>query len=322
MTKTVLILGANGRFGRAAVHAFTAQGWRVRAATRTGNHPSRDGVTAITCDAEDPHAVICAAEGVDVIVHALNPAYEHWAAKLPVLTANVIAAAWAHGATVMIPGNVYSFGAQAQTVLYETATPAPTSRKGQMRVEMERAFEDAAAKGLRTVILRGGDFLERAKSGNWFDAIIAKKAHKGTFTYPGAMDAVHAWAYLPDMARAMAMLADRCQTFPPFTTLGFEGYSLTGSELQAATAQAVGRPLRAKTLPWAMIRLMGLFSPTMRELPEMRYLWDTPHRLDPAPLQAALPHFQATPVAQALHDIFAEEAPVARNTTAGIASSA
>lgn len=37
MTGTVLILGANGRFGRVATQAFAHAGWQVRAASRKGN---------------------------------------------------------------------------------------------------------------------------------------------------------------------------------------------------------------------------------------------------------------------------------------------
>ena len=36
MTGTVLILGATGKFGRAATIAFAQAGWQVTAASRTG----------------------------------------------------------------------------------------------------------------------------------------------------------------------------------------------------------------------------------------------------------------------------------------------
>jgi hypothetical protein len=40
-----------------------------------------------------------------------------------------------------------------------------------------------------------------------------------------------------------------------------------------------GAGLGYKRLPWALIRLGGLFVPTWASLAEMRYLWDTPHAL-------------------------------------------
>jgi nucleoside-diphosphate-sugar epimerase len=308
MTGTVLILGANGRFGRAATQAFLQNGWDVRAASRTGEGDRIPRITRIACDVTNRPAVIAAAEGADVIVHAVNPPYHKWADQLPILSANIIAAGLSSGAAVMIPGNVYAFGKNAPTILREDAALTPTSRKGALRVTMERAFADAAESGLRTIILRGGDFIEREQTGNWFDSQIANKAHKGIFTYPGRMDAVHAWAYLPDMARAMADLAEIRTELPRFATFGFEGYSLTGAELKAAVALSVAHPLKLKSTPWGILGLIGVFSPVLREVIEMRYLWDTPHRIDGTALQAALPHFKLTPLAVAMSDALNRQA--------------
>lgn len=306
MTQTVLILGANGRFGRAATLAFAAEGWCVIAATRTGEGSLTEGVSRVACDVTDRAALVAASQGVDVIVHAVNPPYQDWAKLMPVHTANIIAAGLSSGATVMISGNVYTFGVNAKVSLNERDAPAPTTRKGVMRVTMERAFAGAQAQGLRTIILRGGDFIEQAKSGNWFDIQITEKAHKGMFIYPGDVNVVHAWAYLPDMARAMVGLAQKRDTLAPFSTFGFEGYSITGEELKSAVAVALGHPLRQKPVPWWAIHLAGLFSPVMFELREMRYLWDTAHRIDGGALQTILPDFRPTPLAKAMSEVFAK----------------
>ncbi|MEH6647052.1 NAD-dependent epimerase/dehydratase family protein [Sulfitobacter sp.] len=307
MAGTILILGANGRFGAAATRAFSNTGWDVRAATRTGETPSGLRVTPIACDLADRAAVIHAARGADVILHAVNPPYHHWTNVMPVQTANVIAAGLSSGATVMIPGNVYTFGKNARTILSEADVAAPTTRKGRLRLTMENAFEDAVALGLRTIILRGGDFIEAAKTGNWFDSFITNKVQQGRFTYPGRMDAVHAWSYLPDMARAMVLLAEKRDTLDPFTKLGFEGYSLTGAELQAAVSDAVGRPLKTGGIPWLLLRVMGLFNPVVREVIEMRYLWNTPHRVDGSALRDLLPRFVPTPLPAAMAEIFSSQ---------------
>ena len=295
MTGTVLVLGANGRFGRAATQAFASAGWTVRALTRTGNSQASAHVTSVACDVMDREALIAAAQGADIIVHAVHPLYPEWAEKMPVHTANIIAAGLASGATVMISGNVYTFGEHAAEIYDKRNAPAPTTRKGVLRVTMERAFEAAAAEGLRTVILRGGDFIEQTKSGNWFDSHMAHKVAKGMFTYPGRRDAVHAWAYLPDMARAMVGLAAKRATLPAFSSFGFEGYSLTGAQLHRAVEQAVGRPLKSASFPWPLLRVIGLFSPLIREVIEMRYLWETPHRLNGSALARVLPDFRRQP---------------------------
>ena len=292
----VIILGAKGRFGRAALHAFRDAGWEVTAFARDWPEDQADHAVAIG-DVTDTATLAAACAGQDVIVNAINPPYEKWAAVLPDITRSVIAAARASGATVIVPGNVYNYGADAPEVLREETPWRPTTRKGTLRATMEGAYRDA---GVPTIVLRGGDFIEAAKTGNWFDSQIAAKARKGRTVYPGPLDRVHAWAYLPDMARAAVMLAERRDSLAPFTQVNFPGYALTGAELAEAIGQAVGRKQKIGGLPWWLIRILGLVQPAMREVMEMRYLWQVPHRLDGTRLHDLLPGFTPTPLPEAM----------------------
>ena len=301
----VLILGATGRFGRAAATAFQDAGWHV---TQTARRWSEAGAGRVTLDPSDAAAVTEAAQGQDVIVNAVNPPYPDWSVVVPRLTRSVIAAAKATGATVMIPGNLYNYGAAMPEVLREDTPWTAQTRKGAIRIRMESAYRDA---GVRTTVLRGGDFLEAEPSGNWFDAHIAVRAWEGKVMYPGPRNIVHAWAWLPDMAAAMAALADRRDAFDPFVEFGFEGYALTGDDLIALIEQAVGRPVRVRGMPWPMVRAMGLVSPLMREVVEMRYMWRVPHRVDGTRLSQVLPDLPSTPPAQAIAAALAARKPAA-----------
>ena len=291
---TVIVLGAKGRFGRAAAHAFEASGWAV---TRAGRGLSGQGCVAV--DVMDADATRAACAGHDVIVNAVHPPYHHWVHTVPQLTKSVIAAAQASGATVMIPGNIYNYGRKLPPVLREDTPWMPNTGKAGIRIRMEDAYRES---GVRTIVLRGGDFLERAQTGNWFDTYIAAKAGQGKLTYPGPRTLVHAWAYLPDMARALVMLAERRAAFDRFEQFGFGGYALTGEDLIALVEDAVGRPMRVSRFPWWAVRTMGLWSPLMREVHEMRYLWFRPNAVDGTKLAQALPEFKATPAAVAVAD--------------------
>ncbi len=301
MVQTALVLGAKGRFGRAACQAFRDAEWQVRAFVRPGGASTvGDGVMVVEGDAFDPAAVAAAAEGADVIVNALNPPYPAWPRDLPRFTTSVITAAKASGATVIFPGNVYNYGEDMPARLTEETPHRPTSKKGRLREDMERTYQAAAADGVRTLILRAGDFIERETTGNWFDSHIAAKVREGRALYPGPLDRVHAWACLPDAARAVAALAQKRATFAPFETFGFEGFALTGQELIDALARAAGRTLKVQGMPWPMMRLLGLVSPDVREVVEMAYLWRVPHAIDGAKLRGVLPDFRPTPVDEAI----------------------
>ncbi|WP_299045411.1 NAD-dependent epimerase/dehydratase family protein [uncultured Tateyamaria sp.] len=288
----VIVLGAKGRVGRAAARAFAEAGWSV---TRAGR--GIDGPGSVQVDATDRAAVTRACAGADVIVNAVNPPYHHWVQTVPKVTEAVIAAARAHGATVMIPGNIYNYGHSLPPVLREDTPWVANTRKGGIRIRMERAYRDS---GVRTIVLRSGDYFEAAQTGDWFGSYITAKLGQGKVTYPGPRDQVHAWAYLPDVGRAMAALADLRSTFDTFEEFNFDGYALTGDDLIALIEQAVGRPLRVTPFPWFAVRMMGLWSPLMREVLEMRYLWQRPHAVDGTKLNGVLPAFRSTPVDRAI----------------------
>ena len=279
MTQTALILGASGRFGRHACAAFDHAGWHVRAFDR-----NRDDLMR-------------AARGVDVIVNGWNPPYSQWQATVPGLTRQVIAAAKASAATVIVPGNVYVYGPDMPPVIGPDVAHRAAHPLGRIRRDMEAAYRGS---GVQTIILRAGDFLDDAASGNWFDRVIAKPLAKGRIAYPGPLDQPHAWAWLPDMAAAMVGLAEKRAGLRLFNDLAFPGYTLTGEELGAACGVAVGRPVVARRMNWLPIHLARPFWREAKHLLEMCYLWEVPHRLDGTALDVALPERPQTPLASAL----------------------
>lgn len=301
---SVIVLGAKGRFGRAAVQAFQHAGWEVSAFGRGLDQKAFGQARCIEGNAQDAAALACACAGMDVIVHTLNPPYPDWPKVMPLFTRSVIAAAKRSGATVLIPGNIYNYGADMPAVLNEQTPWRPTTAKGKLRVEMEHAFRDA---GVRTIVLRSGDFFEAENSGDWFSNYITAKSHLGQTLYPGPRKAVHAWAYLPDVARAAVALAEKRVDFADFEEFCFAGYGVTGQQLIDEIASALGRAQRHKTLPWLMLRVLGLFTPLMREVHEMRYLWYVPHQVDGRKLASVLTDFEATAFSQAINEALARK---------------
>ncbi len=58
----------------------------------------------------------------------------------------------------------------------------------------------------------------------------------------------------------------------------------------------MGRSLKVTRMPWPLVRAAGLFSPLMREVAEMAYLWKVPHRIDGSKLALVLPDLRMTSV--------------------------
>lgn len=305
-TRRVLILGANGRFGLAAAQAFDAAGWDVLAQVRrtpAAGMPARARIVALPTT--DIDGIVAHAAGADVVVHALNPKdYTRWATELLPMARQGMDIAERLGARFALPGNVYNYGAAMPATLSAGTPQWPSTRKGRLRVEFEDELRHRAPR-LRSFILRAGDFFGTG-SGVWFDQIITKSVVNGRLAYPGTPTLAHAWAYLPDMARALVGLCE-LDDLPDYIDIPFEGFTLTGNQLMdavEAVARSAGiggaRPFRRGGAPWILLRAMALFMPLWREILEMRYLWETPHGLAGDALARWLPSFRATPLPAAL----------------------
>ncbi|MEO7734951.1 MAG: NAD-dependent epimerase/dehydratase family protein [Kofleriaceae bacterium] len=326
--RTVLVIGANGRLGQAAATAFAARGWRVIAQTRRPLDYALPGASVATIALDDTAALAAAAHGAQTIVYAINPPYPRWAREALPMTRLAIDLALRLDARLLFPGNVYNFGAGMPARLTEDTPQRPTTPLGAIRCQMED--ELAARRGLRSAILCAGDFFGIG-DGSWFDLVLTKSLARGKLVYPGPLDQPHAWAYLPDLARAFVALAEDDQ-LPTSSRWHFAGYTLTGAEclaaIEAAAEQLGLRPAAGFTrggLPWPMIRLAGLVVPTWRAIAQLSYLWRTPHALDGSALQALVGPLPTTPLVTALRETLAATLAVterARATGAGLAPSA
>jgi nucleoside-diphosphate-sugar epimerase len=317
--RIALVLGANGRFGAAAVGAFAAAGWTVLAQARRmpAVLPHRARHLAVALD--ETEALVAAAAGASVVVHAVNPVYTDWAQKLLPLARRGLDAAERLGALFMLPGNVYGYGEGMPSVLREDTPQRPSTEKGRLRVELEAEIAGRARAGrLRAVVIRAGDFYGGGR-GSWLDLAVVKSLAAGKLVYPGPLDVPHAWAYLPDLARAFVAVADKAAQGDgaAFETLHFAGHTLTGGELldavQAAAADlgatppvVASRGWRRGGMPWGFIRVMGLFLPMMKAIAEMSYLWRVPHALDGSRLAAYIGTLPQTPPRQALRQALVE----------------
>ncbi|HLH49905.1 MAG TPA: NAD-dependent epimerase/dehydratase family protein [Roseiarcus sp.] len=304
--KTALILGVTGGIGGEAAKVLRARGWRIRALHRRGG-PSdrRDDYDWIAGDAMNAADVIAAAKDAAIIIHAVNPpGYRDWAKLVLPMLDSSIAAAKASGARLVLPGTVYNFGPDAWPSLRENSPQNPRTRKGAIRVEMERRLKRAAAEGVRSLIVRAGDFFGPRGTGNsWFAAALVKPGKTvSSLSYPGRKGVGHQWAYLPDVAETMARLIENEDRLSAFEVFHMDGHwDADGGQMVAAIGRACGKPhLRARAFPWFSVVLASPFVTLFREMLEMRYLWRQPLRMDNRRLVAFLGEEPHTPLDDAV----------------------
>jgi len=254
-------------------------------------------------DVQDSNAVVRAAAECHAIVHGINYPYPKWVPNMARATAHVIAAARAANATILFPGNVYGLGPQCDAPLAEDAPNKPSGHKGTLRVTLEDSLLHATEEGsVRVIVLRAGDYFGPTVRNGLVDPVFGNAAAGKPMRAIGNLEASHQWAFVPDLARAALEFLDIKDGLAAYEVFNFGGYVVsTEREFLEQVAQQAGHAgLAIRVLPWSALKLAAMFDATVRELMELRYLFDQSVILDGSKLNRTLPDFKETPIAEAI----------------------
>jgi len=271
-----------------------------KASTLLGEDPNLE---VIQGDVQDSNSVVRAAEGCHAIVHAINYPYPKWVPNMARATAHVIGAARAAGATILFPGNVYGLGPQCSAPLTEEAPNQPSGHKGALRVTLEDSLLHATEEGsVRVIVLRAGDYFGPTVRNGLVDPIFGNAAEGKPMRALGNLDVAHQWAFVPDLARAALELLAIQEGLEPYEAFNFAGYVASPERdfLEQIAEQSGHAGLAVRVLPWSALKLAAMFDATVRELMELRYLFDQSVILEGSKLRRTLPDFKETPIAEAI----------------------
>lgn len=286
-----VIFGA-GAVGLTVAEELLRRGRRVRVVNRSGrtaDAPVSDALEWVTADAMDREATVAAAAGAKVVYFALNPAYHQWQALFPPMQANVIEAARQAGARLVAMENVYMYGPTGGAPLTEALPQAATTKKGRIRAQMHDDLMAAHARGdVAVTVGRASDFvgprvLSSALGDRVVPAILAGKKAQVV----GNPDLPHTYTYMPDIGRALVTLGERDEAPGEVWHIPSGGTVTTREYLQLLADSAGTGEAKLQVAPKLLLRVMGLFTPTVRELIEMLYEFEEPFILDHSKFVAA-----------------------------------
>ncbi len=274
-----------GPTGEATIARLAARGTPVRLVQRKRPASLPAGVAFMPCDVLDAAQVRSAMTGATQAVVTIGFEYRGkvWREAWPKAMRNLLAAAEAANVRIVQIDNLYMYGPQ-DTPLHEDMPLTSYGVKPAARAEATRMWQAAARAGrVRWAALRAPDFYGPGVMNSHIGATaLARIAQGKTAQLVISADTPHAFAYVPDIARAAVTLLDAPDdAFNQAWHVPCAPVH-TVRELLQIGADAIGADLKTMAMPTLMLRAFGVFSTFLRECIEMRFTWDRPYHVDAA----------------------------------------
>jgi nucleoside-diphosphate-sugar epimerase len=302
------VIFGTGAVGLATFQALRRRGEKVRLVNRSGHAPTPDDVEVVGGDARDPDFATAAAEGARVVYQTLNPPYTEWTAQFPALQDGVLAAAQATGSRLVSMENVYMYGRPAGRPLTEDRSYDAHTQKGQLRGRMARDLLAAHQAGrVEVAIGRASDYFgpRGGAQSNVGDRVFTAALAGKTASVLGDLDQPHTYTYIPDIGEGLAVLGEHPDAPGEIWHLPNDPDTRTTRQLvDIVYAQAGQLRTRVRSLPPLILRGLGVFNSTVRELLEMQYQFAEPFIVESTKITTKL-GIQPTPYDQALGETLA-----------------
>jgi nucleoside-diphosphate-sugar epimerase len=268
-----VVLGT-GSLGYAVAVQATARGHTVKMFSRSGKGEAPPGVSVGKADIEDPSSAAEAAKGAQVVHLCAAPPYTDWPAHYPAMQKGVIEAAARNNARLVTAENVYPYGRVSGPMTEETPI-APCSKKGELRAKLNQELLEANRAGkVKVALARGPDYFgPRATASTVYgDQVFGRiVAGKGANVF-GDLDKKHTFIYVDDFARGMVLLGEKEEATGQVWHMPCPP-ALTQRELLSMLFRLLNKPMKAASMPGAILAMLSWFMPIMRELKEMEYQW-------------------------------------------------
>ena len=297
----VHVVFGTGAIGLALIDELAGRGVPVRAVNRSGSAEVPTGVEVRGGDVSDGDFGVRAAAGAAVVYQCLNPAYHRWAADFPPLQDSVVHAARSVDARLVSFENTYMYGDTGGAPITEATPTNPHTRKGKVRLAMAeqlRRLHDDGEVAVTTA--RASDYFgPRGTTQSPFgDLVIGATMAGRPARVIGNPDLPHSYTFTVDAARTLAALGIRDGVLGEVFHVP-NAPALTTRQIIDLIADELGTPIKINVAPILLLRVMGLFNKTVREVDEMTYEFTQPFVVDGTKAQSRL-GIAPTPMADAV----------------------
>ena len=251
-----------------------------------GRNPQKVNETdqLLKADLTDREQVFKAVDGSDIVYLTVGLEYsiKMWEKLWPPLMQNVIDACILYKAKLVFFDNVYAIGGDFVRHIKEDSPLSPTSKKGEVRAQVDLMLLDQMNAGkIQAIIARAPDFYGGNIDKSMLMTVIYKnflEGKKAQWLFNAKVR--HSYIYVPDAGKATALLGNTPAAYNQIWNLPTDRRSLTAEQWVSLFAKEMGRSDNYTLIPAWMVRILGLFIPFMKELYEMRYQFDREYFFD------------------------------------------
>jgi nucleoside-diphosphate-sugar epimerase len=292
------ILGAGGPVGKSLATALTNLNKQVRLVSR---QPlvTNNGQYWLKADLSVEQDVIDALEGTEVAYLTIGLPYSTkiWREYWPRVMKNVTTACLHHGVRLVFFDNIYAVSPNHLNPITESSPLQPCSKKGEIRAEVIRILMEAVEKkGLMGLIARSADFLTLEEN----KGIIRPLLYDRMLKHQRAQwicnaHVIHNFSYLPDLGKGTALLGTTPDVMQQVWNLPTDPTPMTGVDWIRMMAEEMPTSEKYTTISAGMIKFLGVFIPSMRELVEMLYQYDRDYFFDSSKFNRYFNYIPASP---------------------------
>ena len=277
------ILGATGTIGKLLAKELSAFTTDIRLVSR---NPKKVNETdeLFPTDLTDLANVDKAIQGSEIVYLLVGFEYKLkvWADNWPKLMRATIDACIKYNAKLVFFDNVYLYDKNEIPHMTEGSKINPPAKKGSIRKDIaEMLLNETKAGNLIAMITRSADFYGPDNKSSLLIELIYNNFKKGkAANWFINVDKKHSFTYTPDAAKATALLGNTNDAFNQVWHLPTDKNTLTVREISALFAKEMNEANKIFVFPKWLIKLLGLFIPIMKEMPEMLYQYDQDYIFD------------------------------------------
>ena len=291
------ILGAGGAISNSLAKELLQYTDKIRLVSR---HPKQINANdeLVTADLTDAAATANAVKGSDVVYLLAGLQYKLnvWQQQWPVIMQNAIDACKQHNAKLVFFDNIYMYDVNSLGNMTEEAPINPPSKKGAVRAAVvQKLMNEVNAGNINALVARSADFYGPKVNTSVLQETVYKNFLKGKKAqWMGDVTKVHTFTFVPDAAKATALLGNTPDAYNQVWHLPTSSERLTGKDWIELFAKHMQVQPRYTAVSKGMVKVLGLFIPILRELHEMQYQNDRDYFFNSQKFMNRFPDFQIT----------------------------